>query len=375
MQVGPRYRRPEHAGFASLIAKEAVKYAGRQAGAYWRGDAKRAPPARASSKGKRAGAGSAAPILQNKGTMKSRARRYRAKNRKCANMKGKKLRKEVCKIANAVKDLRLAENASLGNFTHKTLFANPALTSAAGNNYGVFTGIALDMSIFQESCQYLKYYNPSTPGTLTVADFETGTFDRRVLFKSVYFSMTARNNYQTDAKVRIYLCTPKQSSSISPTTAWQNGIDSNGDASLTSYLQVGQFPMEYTDFRDTWTAKLHASATLAPGQSLSASHSVQNVEFDPSAYDQHTALYQAKYKNFLLMAVVEGTVAHDSAVAGEQGLCQAGVDIAMTRVSKVQYDAGINTKFIKVSNNYDTFTNGAVQSHQPTPDNIGYSVA
>lgn len=293
------------------------------------------------------------------------------KARKCRTLGRRKLSRKVCHLEKRVKNLTFAENASLGTFTHRLISgATKCITSTDGKQYGVAAIEGLYMPNFNESVQYLKYYNPATPGTLTVADGKTGTYDRRFLFKNIYASLTLRNNYQTDCKIKVYLCTPKQSSSIDLQVAWQNGVDANGDSSITSYLQTGQFPNDYSDFKDVWTAKLHCKAALAPGQTMKCSHGVKDIEYDPTAYATHTASFQSKYKNFFFLLLVEGTLGHNATNSGVQ---QAGVDWHLTRTRVVQYDAGVNISFQKVDNDLVSITTGGVQSHQPIPDNVPYS--
>lgn len=305
-------------------------------------------------------------------TYRKRRKVYR-KKAKARRVKGpRKLTQTVNRLSKQVKNLQYAENASLGDFTHRHLYTTSSITSVDGKSYGVAYTDGLSMAHMASTAALLKYYNPATPGTLTTANFETGTYDRRLLFKSCYSAMECRNNYQTDVKIKVYLCFPKQSSSISPTTAWQNGINANGDASLTDYKQIGQYPNDYSDFKDVWSAKLHCQATLSPGQTMTCSHSSKNIEFDPTAYDQHTASYQSKYKNFSWMIVTEGTIGH---VGTTIGLGQAGVDIKMMRIRRVQYDAGVNLKYSYVQNDLGTSTTSTVQSHQPVSDNIAYSAS
>lgn len=309
------------------------------------------------------------------GTLRTRKpiskRRWLARKRKCRPMRAKKLTKKVCRIEKSIRELKLAENASLGTFVLKTWYTSALKPAqAAQANY---VAIGCDMGRFTDACQYLKYYNPATPGTLTTANFETGTYSRTVLFKSMYFSMEMRNNYQTDCKIRIYLCTPKGDHSISPSAAWTNGVTAASTA--TGANELGQYPTEYEEFNALWAAKVHCKATLSPGQSVTCSHTVRNVEFDPVVFDSKSDTYQRKYKNFMFLAVAEGTLAHDTAAVAEQGIAPAGLDILMKRVTTVQYDAGVNIKYFRIENNTDTFTNGAVQSHQPLPDNVGYSVS
>lgn len=300
----------------------------------------------------------------------SRRVAYR-KARKCRTMGRRKLSRKVCRLETRVKNLTFAENASLGTFTHRIIKPmTSAITDAKSQNYGVTSVFGHDMNMFNDSIQHLKYYDPSTPGTLTIADGKTGTYDRRFLFKSVYVSITCRNNYQSDCLLKVYLLTPKQSSSIAPLTAWQSGVTANGDTSIISYLQIGQYPNDYSDFKDVWTAKLHCKATLSAGQSMTCSHGFKNVEYDPTAFTTHTAQYQSKYKNFMFLVVVEGTMGHTTTATGH---LRAGVDITRNTTRVVQYDAGVNISFQKVENDLGDMTTAAVQSLKPVADNIPYS--
>lgn len=389
MQVG-NYRRQQTVGAALLAAAQGNPY-GAARTAYQIGKSiykampskrKSAPKANRSRKRTKKTSkapGGAGSLRQRKPY--SRRVSFR-KARKCRTMGRRKLSRKVCHLEKRVQNLTFAENASLGTFTHRKIRPGGYSHGTGATNYGITTGgdgktygvslvEGLVMDDFNDSVQYLKYYNPATPGTLTVADGKTGTYDRRYLFKSVYASIECRNNYQIDCKLKVYLLTPKQSSSVNPVTAWANGITANGDASITSYLQIGQYPNDYSDFKDVWKAKLHCKATLAPGQTMTCSHGVKNIEYDPAAYAQHTAAFQSKYKNFLFLIVVEGTVGHETATV-TTGLARAGVDARVNVTRVVQYDAGVNISFQKVENGLQDAT-GAVQSHQPIPDNITFS--
>ncbi len=308
------------------------------------------------------------------GSLRQRRGKLYRKRRKCRTMSRRKLSTKVCKLSHSIRPLYRLANASTGTFVHRKIDAlGPCLTGTDGKTCGVTLGIGLDMKQFGDTGQYLKYYNPATPQTLTVASVESGTFDRRFLFTSIYSGVECTNNYQSNCKLKVYLCIPKQSGSLSPLTAWADGVDSNGDTSITDYKQIGQYPNDYSDTRDLWTIKLKCKASLAPGQSMSCHHAVKNVEYDPTAYTEHTALYQSKYKNFMWMFVVEGTTAHTPATpATAIGLQPAGVDIKRVQKRTVKYDAGVNIKFIKVENSLATGA-ASVASHQPIPDNVTFA--
>ena len=379
MQVG-NYRRQQTVGAAFLAAAQgnpfgAARTAYQVGKSLYRAMPKRKGPSQASNKSRKRrtkktskAPGGAGSLRQRKPY--SRKVAYR-KARKCRTMGRRKLSKKVCRMEASIKSLKFAENASLGTFTHRKIENQGSVTTlATGQDQGTLALFGHVMSDFNESIQYLQYYDPSTPGTLIVADGKTGTYDRRFLFKSVFCSVVLRNNYQTDCNVRVYLCTPKQSSSIAPLTAWRNGIAANPDTTITSDRTLGQYPNDYSDFKDVWTAKLHCKASLSAGQTMTCSHGIKDVEFDPTAFATHTASFQQKYKNFAFIIVVNGTVAH---TATTTGLAQCGVDVMLKTTRVIQYDAGVNISFQRVDNTLGDQTTGSVQSLKPTADNLPFS--
>ncbi len=321
------------------------------------------PKRKRTKKPTRKAAGGAGSLRQG------RRRRYPARG-KCRTLGRRKLNKKVCRNAHAIKRLTYSENASLGTFTHRKIEDFGTITAAATGAQGVSAVYGHVMDDFNESVAYLQYYDPATPGTLVTADGKTGTFDRRFLFKSVYCSLVIRNNYQTDCHIKVYLITPKGASSIAPLTAWGNGITANPDSTITATTTIGQYPNDYSDFKDVWTAKLHCKAALSAGQTMTCSHGFRNVEYDPTAYASHSASFQQKYKNFGFIIIVTGTIAH---TATTTGFAAAGVDAIMRTTRVITYDAGANISFHRMDNSLGDQTTASVQSTKPVADNIPYS--
>ena len=253
--------------------------------------------------------------------------------------------------------------------THRKM--TPWTLSSAVNANGVADRSGNDTSIVENVLENLRYYDPSTPGTLITANFNTGTYQRSVHFKSVTQSMLLRNNYQSDVKVKVYLCTPKKDTNQGPSAAWTAGIADN-PATIATTALLNQYPTDFQVFNDLWKVKVAVNTTLAPGESAKASHTAKDFEYDPAVVDSHALTYQRKYKSFAWLLVVSGVPSHDSALS-QIGLAQAGIDYVMNRTCIVSYDAGVNIKFVVPQNTLDTPTNGFIQSHQPVPDNIAYS--
>lgn len=295
---------------------------------------------------------------------KQRRRKYN----KCRNLTGMKLKKEVCDLKNAVKELKYSENASLGQMTHRYLQLSRVIGSVGALKTRWFS--ANDASNMNSVLSNLKFLNPST-GALVTTSGATGSYQRNVLFKHVTSSVEFRNNYQSDVRIKVYLCTTKDDTSIDPETAWSDGYADGGNASAVTDLN--QYPTDYDVVTDLWNMKLAIDTVLSPGRSVSTKHFIKNIEFDPATYDSHNLTYQKEYKSFGFLLVLEGTIAHDTSTT-EVGLLQTGVDIIWKRTNVVSYNAGVNIKYIHLdTSSITSFTNTGVQSHQPIPDNIGYS--
>lgn len=297
-------------------------------------------------------------------------KRRNKRHKKCPKSK---MGKKVCKIENQMRDLKFSENASLGTMIYRRA-SKSALTCGVGaQGVGIYTGNS--KTHIETSLALLKYYNPATPGTLTTADFSTGSYQRQVLIKQNSSSLLLRNNYQQDAHVKVYLCVNKGSTSTSPLTAWAAGIaDQTSNGPAGDYTDQYQYLTDYQVVKDLYQVKKVLDTNLSPGQSAKVSHSVQDFEFDPSYVDVQTNDFQKVFKSWHFIVVLEGTLAHDTTLT-QYETSQAGLDILYQRKYVISYDAGVNIKFIYLDNTQQSFTNGGVQSHQPVSDNIGYSVA
>lgn len=280
--------------------------------------------------------------------------------------------KDIQQCKSAIKELRQSESASLGTMTYRNLKSGRCV--ALANQQGAVEQNDMSTtSSYEAVLSKCKYFDPSTPGTLITSDVSLGTYQRNFMFKSLTSKMQVRNNYQTDADVRVYLCSVKDDTNQSPLTAWTSAIPDGSNLSTTADLN--QYPSDYNLVSDLWKMKLVVNTTLSPGQSAIASHTVKDVEIDAAVIDSHGLSYQREYKAFCWLIVTKGTISHDSAVASEQGFAPCGVDFVVANTYVVSYNAGININYIEGSNSLSSFTNGAVQSHQPIPDNIAYSVA
>lgn len=224
----------------------------------------------------------------------------------------------------------------------------------------------------QTAMANLRYYDPSTPGTLTTANASTGTYSREVHVKNVYAKLYLRNNYQSPCRMKVYLVMPKADTNIVPLTWYTNGITdqviSGGNATTP-----GLFLSDIDQFTGQWKMKCLKDVILDSGSELIVTHSTGPFDFDPSVYDSHALDYQTKWKAFSFIVRLEGVVAHDSSAA-EYGTLVGSADTLMSVITDFVYDAGVNLNDIYISDTRATgFTNGGLITSKPVADNIGYS--
>lgn len=284
----------------------------------------------------------------------------RAKRRPAAPLKTLK-----AKVNNLVK----TAEQDMGHYTKR--IRNTGRVVGNANASGINSFVGFNGAVIEATIDGLKVFDPATPATLITTDFTAGTFMKDIYIKSAYVSMKCRNNYQVPIKIRLYLCTPKADTDISPTTAMTNGLTDVGAPSSTSTLV---YPTDSPQFRDLWSIKASYSFTLMPGREKKHSASIKGFYYDPSLTDSHPQTYQARHRAHVWMVRVEGIFGHDT-TANEQGTLQSNVDLQYDTVVNVKYAAGADIRYIEVEDNSDTFTNGGVVSSMPVADNIGYSVA
>lgn len=294
----------------------------------------------------------------------------KTKAKQLRKLKGSNLRKEVLYLKNQVRDLKHTENTGLADYTRRRIrsFKNLAAVGQQG-----IVGIQVNRTTEYETVlSNLKYYDITT-NTFVTASGTAGTAQKEFSFPLVSSKILLRNNYQTDAQVIVYLCTPKQATSTGNLDAWTQGI-ADDIGNVSSFTEYGSLPTDYSTFNELYATKRLLTKDLSPGESCVGYHSVQDIMYDPAFIDSHSETHQKKLKNFSYLIIVRGLLGHDTA-ADEQGITPAGVDIQVTDTFKIKYDGGANFTWVDLDDTQDTPTNNFVQSHQPIPDNVQYSVS
>lgn len=241
-------------------------------------------------------------------------------------------------IAAKIQKITRRVNAGLANHTRRVRSFGDLSTSDGGQNI-----YQLDVStktLLEGAVANFRFFNPSTPGTLTTADMSTGSYHQNIVVESQFAKVTMRANYGIPLNISCYYCIPRKDTGITPQTAWQNGLNDQtlGPALATHILSS---PTDSVQFNNLWRIAKSKKFTLQAGKSRSVSISHDRFTFDPSLFDNHQLAYQRKYGGLVLMIVVSGVVCHDGTGGSDkQGNGNAQVDVQYDTKWKFEYDAG-----------------------------------
>lgn len=281
----------------------------------------------------------------------------------------RKARAEIKNIKGKLNDMNQLVHNDMGKLVYR--LRSTGTLSSAVNQQNQAQIIANSTSTIETVLAQLRYYDPSNPSTLVTASGVTGTFSKDFLITRSYYKLVVQNNYQVPCHVTIYLCRPKEDTSIGPQTAFTEGLTDVGNPSANSTLV---YLTDSEIFQDLWKVENSEKKYLQPGEFCTLAVGDKKYTYDPSVVDSHALSYQSQYKAAVYVLRVEGPLCHDS-VADQQGTGQGGVDYQLNRTFEVEYQAGAQIHYIVSSDTSDTFTNSAVCSNKPVSDNQSYSLA
>lgn len=274
-------------------------------------------------------------------------------------------------LTKQVKELKRLAEADMGTHIHRV--RSNVATKALDNLQSHISQTANSTALLETVLAQLRYYDPSNPSTLLQADGSAGTFQKDFYFTRVNCRIVLRNNYQVPALVKVYACVPKDDTSISPNTAYVNGLADIGGVSSNSSLM---YLTDSVQFTDLWRIAKSKRTLLQPGSQCVLTWSAPNsFQYDPSLVDAHSLVFQKAYHGMVWQIFCQGVPAHDSTVETQQGISAAAVDIISETTFEVRYPAGADIKFITVVEGLDAFSNAAVVSNKPIADNQSYSLS
>lgn len=296
--------------------------------------------------------------------------RYQKSNKRYKARK-QKIPRKAKTIKAKVKRLERKVNSNISEHVYRSRTVNALIAAVNVQNSSVnnmITNQTIDNAIAN-----LRYFDPATPGTLLTADVGASTYNQSITIKSMYSNATIRNNYAVPLYLKAYVCEPKVDTSISPLSAWTNGLADQGNPSATFPCM---YPSDSDQFNELWKITALKKVFLQPGQQVEVSHSSKRpFIFDPSLEDSHPSTYNIKWSPAALFCQVSGAIAHDSAL-DEQGSIGCGIDILIDTTIKVSYNSGgPKLKDFTVSNASATPTNGFLCANKPDSNNQGYNAA
>lgn len=224
----------------------------------------------------------------------------------------------------------------------------------------------------EQAVALLRYFNPALPGTLTTADLSTGTYDQKIFFQNVSSVLHFRNNVSTPARVKVWICTPKDATSVDPLTYFTNSLT---DQTATSMPENLFYISDSIQANKTWSWKLVKNRIMQPGAEMIARHFTGPFTYDPAVADVHTLNYRKNIKSFAWVVEIEGVLSHDSTTVANVGFAEARVDVAEYRKFVIKYDAGVALNDFSGNDGADTMAVEPVVASKPGSVNQKYSEA
>lgn len=274
------------------------------------------------------------------------------------------------KVKAQIRELKRLTESDMGTLTYRKLENGSWFSAQNLQNTHEITGstnVTIEAALAQ-----LRYYNPSSPGTLLTADGTTGTYNKEFLIKSTYSNLTMKNSFMVPVNVQVYLCRPKRDTSITPSEAWQDGLTDISSGVLISSILT--YPTDSPIFNDLYSIVKKKSYRIEAGKNITCKHYEKAFQYEPSFNDEHALTYQKKNKSFVWMVVIQGDISHDSNDNSLKGTTGVSLDYMVTNKYVIQYSAGADIKFLHVDTS--ELTNqpaSALTGVVRIPDNISYS--
>lgn len=211
-----------------------------------------------------------------------------------------------------------------------------------------------DATSIENCLAQLRYYDPTTPGSLVTSNFNSGTYQKEVIIDYQSLKVNMMANYNVPVKYVAYFVDVKEDTSITALTAFTNGIPKMSNTTSNSiWISPSDVPL----FKDLWTIKKTIKGIIPPGTVKSFYMKGGRFSYDPSLYDSHTLLFQKKFKARGIMIRIFGQIGHDNAVLNEVGRCDTECDVESIKKYNIKYNAGADIEFVYIADGSDNFTN------------------
>lgn len=278
-------------------------------------------------------------------------------------VKGKSMKTRLAKLEKKVSE-------TLSFMTYRLIGSGQVVAAA---NAAAFSSLTYnDSSSIEAILAQLKYYDPSTPGTLVVASGATGTYDRKFKVKTKS-ALVLRNNCQIPIEVRVYTMRCVSDTSISATTNWDNCLT---DSCNLAKENLCVYPSDAVGADRLWKMENCKIFKILPGKSRNWSIFLKEASYDPAVYDSTGLSYSHRWNTTQAVIRVRGVVAHDNTTTSTVAVAPAAVDFTEVKSYEVKYNSGGPKLVYTFGVNYlTTMAAGAVVSEAPIADNIAYSLS
>lgn len=228
---------------------------------------------------------------------------------------------------------------------------------------GVFT-VAFNKNLFEDQAKFtltnliaatdaLRYFDPTTPGTLISTNQSSATGIEMQMEMDVYDKIIYVNNFQVPVWITTYVFTPKDATAITPNSAYLSGLADIGNPTSTN---VRIYPSDSKDLTSLYHMKASKKTLLAPGASIRAFYR-SKFKWNPSFTVEHSTPYKKDIGSHVFSARIQGVIGHEN--ASDAGYLAGSVDWVNDIEITVTYGAGINHTFIESDVTLGTLTNAA----------------
>lgn len=303
------------------------------------------------------GFGTLVNMLVKGGGSYAGSRRFRKKGVAKGGGRGRRSRAtgQYRKLEKRIKKVSRLQEANQGTLTYrhlaygiKTVPANGGLTEW----YAINTISYLETVLAQ-----MRYYDPSNPSALVVADFSTGVYSKEALITLSKLKLTLRANYEVPFEYAVYWCAVKNDTNQNPDQLMDAAAIDQSNASTGNIRQL--YPSDFQLVKDLYNVKLVKKGICHPGREVVCTHTDStSFMYDPSITDTHGSTYQRHNKAGGYLVRCFGLIAHDTTLA-QIGHADSKFDVRLQQVTTVKYPAGADIEFIYQVDDGSAFTNAA----------------
>lgn len=227
--------------------------------------------------------------------------------------------------------------------------------TAAIRQAGYTTVTVGDSVAIESSLDTLKYLNDA--GAVINVNIQDLAVRNEVRIVDFFAKIRLRNNFEVSAKIDVYGCVCKDTTSLLPLTCMINDDANVGITDADTNIMI--YPSDFALFRNKWKIVTHQKFNLRSGDTAEMSYSIPHRDHDAELRDV-TNDYQKG--DFVWFVRAQGGISHDLTATSSVGTADPKVDIVCHTKWKVKYPSQANFYFIETVNNLSTQGNGAIQA-------------